>query len=201
MDRGFFSARLLLALQNTGKNRHWLIRLKTKTQLRVVEALGEGDAIVELPVSDVARQKDPSLPRSFRVRVIEYQRKGFAPRRLLTSLADSKKYHKDEIVALYHERWELELAYDERETDLLDRRESIRSRKADGVEQEIWGLLLAYNLVRVYMERVAKLARLPPLRISFVNALRSIREEWYSVNSCVASSCRNDAHGQARRGR
>ena len=62
---------------------------------------------------------------------------------------------------------------------MLDRRESIRSKTPDGIEQEIWGLLLAYNLVRVYMERVAKMAKLPPLRISFITALRFIREEWY----------------------
>jgi len=82
-------------------------------------------------------------------------------------------------VALYHERCELELAYDEIRTDLLDRRESIRSKSPDGVEQEIWGLLLAYNLVRLHIERVAKMAKLPPLRISFITALRFIREEWY----------------------
>ena len=40
-------------------------------------------------------------------------------------------------------------------------------------------MLLAYNLVRLHMERVAKLVKLPPLRISFVTALRFIREEWY----------------------
>jgi hypothetical protein len=42
-----------------------------------------------------------------------------------------------------------------------------------------WGLLLAYNLVRLQMERVANMAKLPPLRISFITALRFIREEWY----------------------
>jgi hypothetical protein len=31
----------------------------------------------------------------------------------LTSLLDPKQYPAEEIVALYHERWETELAYDE----------------------------------------------------------------------------------------
>ena len=44
-----------------------------------------------------------------------------------------------EIIALYHERWEIELAYDEIKTEMLDREESIRSRTPDGVRQEIWG--------------------------------------------------------------
>ncbi len=53
------------------------------------------------------------------------------------------------------------------------------SKTPDGEEQEIWGLLLACNLVRVAMERAAKLAKVPPLRISFITALRFIREEWF----------------------
>ena len=179
IDRGFFSARLLLGLQSTGENRHWLIRVKARTQMHVVERTDDGDALVELPVSPEARQRDPSLPLTFRARLIDYQRPGFAPQKLLTSLTDARRFAKDEIAALYHERWELELGYDEIKTDMLDRRECIRSKSPDGVEQELWGLLIAYNLVRVYMERVASLAKLPPLRISFIAALRSIREEWY----------------------
>ena len=34
----------------------------------------------------------------------------------------------DEIAALYHERWEMELGYDEIKTELLDREEAIRSQ-------------------------------------------------------------------------
>ena len=37
------------------------------------------------------------------------------------------------------------MAYDEMKTVMLDREETIRSRAAKGVEQEIWGILLAYN--------------------------------------------------------
>ncbi len=47
-----------------------------------------------------------------------------------------------------------------------------------GVEQELWGILLAYNLVRLEMERVAKQAKVEPTRISFVESLRLIRDEW-----------------------
>ncbi|WP_441287757.1 hypothetical protein ACSRUE_37440 [Sorangium sp. KYC3313] len=67
---------------------------------------------------------------------------------------------------------------------MLDRRESIRSKTPAMVRQEIWGLLLAYNLVRLEIERVAAKARVPPTRISFLVALRLIRDEWlWSVDS------------------
>jgi hypothetical protein len=80
-------------------------------------------------------------------------------------------------VALYHERWELELAYDEMKTHLLDRQETIRSRTPAGVRQELWGIAIAYNLVRREMERVADVAGVLPTRVSFVNALFYIRTD------------------------
>ena len=131
-----------------------------------------------MDVSREARRKDPSLPRTWTMRAIRYHRKGFRPQTLLTSLLDAKQYPAEEIVALYHERWELELGYDELKTELLEREETIRSKTKGGVEQELWGLLLAYNLVRVEMERIANGAKVEPTRISFVESLRLIRDEW-----------------------
>ena len=61
----------------------------------------------------------------------------------------------DETVALYHERWEIELGFDEIKARLLEREEAIRSRTAGGVRQELWGIALVYNLVRVKMANVA----------------------------------------------
>lgn len=179
VDRGFFAAKLLLGIHDEEKNKHWLIRLKSNAQMKTLKALGPADMLVEVAVSKEARRKDTTLPSHYTARAITYQRKGFKPQRVLTSLTDHRRYPAAQVAALYHERWELEIGYDEIKTDLLDRRESIRSKNPDGVEQEIWGLLLAYNLVRTYIERVAAMAKLPPLRISFITALRFIREEWY----------------------
>ena len=79
---------------------------------------------------------------------------------------------------MYHERWELELAYDEIKTEMLDREEAIRSLKPAGVEQELWGILLAFNLVRLEMQSIAHEENINPTRISFVESLRLIRTEW-----------------------
>jgi hypothetical protein len=67
------------------------------------------------------------------MRAITYKRKGFKAQRLLTSLRDPKLFPATEVAELYHERWELELGYDEIKTEMLDREETIRSRKPDGV--------------------------------------------------------------------
>jgi hypothetical protein len=177
-DRNFLVAHQLTQLSRSGRNRHWLTRAKTTTRLRTLKRLGKDDALVEIVLSDKTRKAYPDLPKVWQVRAIRYQRKGFPPSTLLTSLLDAEAYPAQELVALYHERWELELGYDEVKTDLLQRQEAIRSRTPQGVEQELWGIALAYNLVRLEMERAALEAGVDPRRISFVNALALIRNAW-----------------------
>lgn len=178
VDKGFFAAGILIPLSRDKQNRHWLIRRKSNTRGRLVERLGQGDELIEMKVSSQAREKDPTLPKTWVVRAVAYQRKGFRPQMLLTSLLDAKKYPAKEIIALYHERWELENGFDEIKTEMLDREETIRSKSPAAVEQELWGILLAYNLVRLEMARVAEEAGVSPLRISFVGALRLVTDEW-----------------------
>lgn len=177
LDRGFFGARFLLELEGTG-NRQWLTRARSDLKFRVIKKFGRGDELIEVKVSDHARRQDSSLPETWQMRAVRYRRKGFSSQILLTSLRDPEEYPATELAELYHERWELELGYDEIKTELLDREEAIRSRKPDGVKQELWGILLAYNLVRLEMTRIAAEAEVEPTRISFVEALRLIRDEW-----------------------
>ncbi|MGH2667754.1 MAG: transposase [bacterium] len=112
---------------------------------------------------------------------MRYQRRGFPPQTLLTSLLDPEKYPAAEIAQLYHERWELELGFDEIKTHTLEREEALRSRAPERVRQEIWGLAIGYNLVRLEMERVATAAEVPPTRISYRHALMLIRNFWISA--------------------
>ena len=178
MDRGFFAAGILLALSQGASNRHWLTRAKRNLAWRVVEKLGHGDQIVEMDIRAPARKKHPWLPRTWRMRAISYQRKGFRPQILLTSMLDSVTFPASELVELYHERWEIELAYDEIKTEMLEREETLRSKSPSSVTQELWGIFIAYNLVRLEMERVASELHLPPTRISFVTALTRIVDVW-----------------------
>ncbi len=178
MDRLFFAATVLIPLARDGHNRHWMVRAKKNFRWREVQRLGRGDSLVEMDVSSQARRQDPTLPKTWVMRAIKYHRRGFRPQTLLTSLLDPEQYPAEEIVALYHERWELELGYDEIKTEILEREETLRSKSPAGVAQELWGVLLAYNLVRLEIERVAAQAGVEPTRISFVGALRLIVDEW-----------------------
>lgn len=174
-DKNFLAADTLLSLQRAGTERHWLVPAKKNTKWRRLERFGQGDELVEMDVSREARRKNPSLSATWTARAIRYQRKGFRPRTLLTSLVDPAQYPAAEIVTLYHERWELELGIGEVKTDMLETtREPLRSKTPDRIRQEVWGILLAYNLIRLEMERIADEANVSPIRISFVTAAHHI---------------------------
>lgn len=174
VDRLFFTARTLLGITRKGAHRHWLTRARSDLSYRRVTRFAVGDELIELNVSNEARRQDKTLPTTWQMRAIRYRRRGFKPQILLTSLVDARHFPAAAIVALYHERWELELGFNEVKRIMLRRQESIRSKSPRGVAQELWGLGIAYNLVRYEAERVAAEAGVPPTRISFVAALSFI---------------------------
>lgn len=169
-DRNFLIKGQLVRFETSG-NRHWLSRSKKNTRWAVVKHLGRNDDLVELEINE------PGMPKTWEIRAIHYKRRGFPPSTLLTSLTDAEAFPAKELVALYHERWECELGYDELKTHMLLREEAIRSRTPEGVRQELWGIAIAYNLVRLEMERAAAEARVPPTRISFVAAMSFVVQE------------------------
>ena len=169
-DRNFLIKGQLIRFETSG-NRHWLSRSKSNTKWAVVKHLGRNDDLVELEIHE------PGMPKTWEIRAIHYKKRGFPPATLLTSLTDAEAYPAAELVALYHERWELELGYDELKTHMLQRQEAIRSRSPEGVRQELWGIAIAYNLVRLEMERAAAAAGVPPTRISFANAMIFVVQE------------------------
>ena len=77
----------------------------------------------------------------------------------------------------------MELGYDELKTDILQQEEAIRSETSDGVRQELWGVAIAYNLVRREMDLVARELDLPLRRISFILSLRLIQDlfSWMAI--------------------
>ncbi len=102
---------------------------------------------------------------------------------MLTSPLDPEAYPAAEIIALYHERWEIELGFDEVKTHTLERQEAmLRCKAPERITQELWGLALAYNLVRLAMARVARQAGVSPTRISYRHALNFIRLFWLSAH-------------------
>lgn len=173
-DRNFIEYGQFYRFANTGTQRHWMVRTKKSIKYEIVEELEAGDEIAEVRIGRNLRREDPSLPPKMRVRIVHYNLDG-KPQRLMTSLLDPLLWPASEIIEMYHERWEIELAFDELKTHMQDRRESLRSKSPDGVRQELWGILLAYNLVRHRMALAARKLNIEPRYMSFVYSLRLIR--------------------------
>ncbi|MCT8342332.1 MULTISPECIES: transposase [Photorhabdus] len=74
---------------------------------------------------------------------------------------------KQPLFEVYQQRWEIELSYREIKRTLLQSNHLLRSKKPEMVKQELWGVLLAYNLVRIAMIKAVKKTEILPNRLSF----------------------------------
>ena len=68
-------------------------------------------------------------------------------------MLDPQQAPAQELAALYHERWEIECARDEFKTHLRGAKIVLRSKTADLVRQEFYGLLMAHFAVRALTGR------------------------------------------------
>uniref|UniRef100_UPI0021CABE4C transposase n=1 Tax=Microvirga yunnanensis TaxID=2953740 RepID=UPI0021CABE4C len=71
--------------------------------------------------------------------------------RLVTTLLDPVAAPALELAALSHERWDSESTFAELKVTLPGERLMLRSRRADLVEQELYGLLLGHFALRRLM--------------------------------------------------
>lgn len=145
-DKGFWSANLMHLLSNEGEQRHWLIPKRNGVVYDVLEEYAEGDQLWRMKVSPQARKKNPGLPEYWHARAVTYCLGG-KEKTVVTSLP-AETYPKESVAKLYHQRWEIELGFRDIKASMLNNAMTMRSKKVDLIYQEIWGLLLAYNLVR-----------------------------------------------------
>ncbi len=169
-DRGFYALGLLHRWQATGKDRHWLIPMRKGAQYRTVRKLGRGQELVELKLSPQAKKKWHDAPEILEARLITKVVKG-KEIRLLTSMTDPLRYPGKDIAELYSHRWEIELGYREMKQYMLQNNLTLRSKKPELVIQELWGMLLAYNLLRFLMCQMAYAQnKVMPYQIGFKQA-------------------------------
>jgi len=177
MDKLYHSAPWLLALEQLGDNRFWVTPIRKDLKYTVVHHYARNDQWVERDLSS-ARRKDKSLPRQWRIRLISFKTSKNTTVKLATNLP-YETYPTQDIIALYKERWEIELGYREVKVSLLDNALTLRSKKVDLVYQELYGLLLAYNLIRHEIALTANEVGIRPTRISFKSAMRIVLYDYY----------------------
>lgn len=114
------------------------------------------------------------------VRVIRFEIPGFQPVTLITNILDTSITAR-EIALYYHQRWDIEIAYDEIKTHQCatlrgQSPTTFRSKRPDLVQQELYAMLIMYNLVRLLICQAAEKHNKDPRLISFLDALQHIIE-------------------------
>lgn len=98
--------------------------------------------------------------------------------RLITTLLDPEQASAEQIARVYAERWESETGYADLKTYLRGRHGVLRSKDPNGIAQELYALLIVYQIVQIARARAAldhpNSQVVDPDRVSFTVTLRAI---------------------------
>jgi len=179
-DRNFFSYRLWEAV--TARGVRLLARVKSNLILRPIRNLADGSYLAKIYRTPEDRRKDRD---GIAVRVIRYtlddpQRVGHGEvHTLITNLFDEDLYPAQELIMLYHERWEQELVYDEQKVHQdpprVTKPAHLRSETPAGVIQEVYALSLGHFVARALMFEAAATVGLDTDRLSFLGCLQILK--------------------------
>ena len=175
-DRGFTAHPLFSAMAGTGAQLCW--RAKANAVFPVLDRYPDGSFRSELVASsDKCSRRDVLT-----VRVSEYPvedpgrpQAEAVTYRLVTTILDPQMAPASELAALYSERWEFESALDELKTHQRGPRAVLRSKLADGVYQEAWGMLCVHYAIRALLCQAAHHSDVDPDRVSFTRTMRAAR--------------------------
>ena len=183
-DRGLYSYHLWTTAMDGGAQLLW--RISKTVDLPVLEQYRDGSFRSELlPTKMKAAIKAGRIPvdvGDYRipVRVIEYIVKGRGETetiRLITTILEPQRAPADTLAALYQQRWEHELVFDEIKTHQMSQHRILRSRTPDLVKQEIWGLLITHYATQVFITEAADELGADPDRYSYVSTINIIRRQ------------------------
>jgi IS4 transposase len=175
-DRQFFGFALWELARQGGADLLW--RIKKNICLPCEQSLPDGSYLSRIYQSAADRRRQNN---GIVVRVIDYALDGVADAepiyRLVTTILDHQQAPATELAALYHERWEIETAFDELKTHLRGAKIILRSKTPDLVRQEFYGLMMAHFAIRGLMHEAALKADCDPDQLSFLHAVRVIRRK------------------------
>jgi hypothetical protein len=178
-DRNFAAQKLVAGIAAT--KAEVLVRLKNGRRMPVLARYRDGSYLSALgPV---------------RVRVIDCEitvtttaGKHTGLYRLATTLLDHHRHPAAGLATLYHQRWEIETAYLELKSTILDGR-VLRARTPDGIDQEIYALLVVYQLLRTAMaDATSTRPGTDPDRAGFSIALQAARDQLILAAGVIAGT-------------
>jgi hypothetical protein len=166
-DRNFAAGDLLVAITDTGAD--LLVRVKIGRNLPTCRQLGDHSYISRIGKLEVRVV-------TARITVVTATGRRSEVYRLITTVLDPA-CPPEQIVALYHQRWEIETAYFELKSTILGGR-VLRARTPSGVDQEIYALLITYQALRIAIsDAVLTRPDVDPDRGSFSIALHAARDQ------------------------
>ena len=177
LDRAFDAAAFLNELNETGAR--FLVRSRSTRRPPVLTHLPDGSFLSDLHgVSIRIIDAELSVTGTDGSRVRDRYR-------LITTLLDHDRHPAAELVRLYHERWEIEIAYLALRHTILDGH-VLRSQDRPGLEQEVWALLTVYQLLRMAMvTAVESRPDTNPDRASFTTALQAARDQLIAADGIL----------------
>lgn len=183
LDAGLYSFDIVSEIAQAGQK--VIVKAPRTLKPKFIEALPDGSCLAQV----TKKVEDPDAPpmkngrkrwkkMHMTVRVIRFQIPGFRPVTLLTNILDTTIIAR-ELVLHYHKRWDIEIAYDEIKTHQCatlrgQSPTTFRSKRPDLVKQELYALLIMYNLVRLLIRKAAEEHGKDPCLISFLGALQHI---------------------------
>jgi putative transposase len=128
-----------------------------------------------------------AMPETITVRYLYKQINvpGFRVKHLhvVTTLLDATAYTTEDIVSLYHQRWQVEL--DIRAIKSTLKMDELRCLTPCMIEKEIWAHFLGYNLIRKVAAQAALLRGVCPREISFAASQQTVLAAWSKLTAAT----------------
>ncbi|WP_460113179.1 IS4 family transposase [Streptomyces platensis] len=178
-DRNFAAQGLLSGIAATGSE--VLVRLKNGRRTPVLARYPDGSYLSTLgPV--------PVRVVDCKITITTTAGKHTGLYRLATTLLNHHRHPAGELATLYHQRWEIETAYLELKSTILGGR-VLRARTPDGIDQEIYALLVVYQLLRTAMaDATSTRPGTDPDRAGFSIAWQAARDQVILAAGVIAGT-------------
>ncbi|WP_405670289.1 IS4 family transposase [Streptomyces sp. NBC_01530] len=178
-DRNFAAQKLVAGIAAT--KAEVLVRLKNGRRMPVLTRYRDGSYLSTLgPV--------PVRVIDCEITITTTAGKHTGLYRLATTLLDHHRHPAAELATLYHQRWEIETAYLELKSTILGGR-VLRARTAEGVTQEMYALLVVYQLLRTAMaDATSTRPGTDPDRAGFSIAFQAARDQLILAAGVIAGT-------------
>ena len=193
-DRGFCSYGAMAGLFQRGIDSVLRLHQARKVSFREGRRLGKEDRLItwQKPAQRTdawSLEEWEALPAELSLRLIRLSvsTPGFRTRSvtLVTTLTDASTYPAEEIRALYGRRWHVELHF--HQIKILLGLDILRCKSPELIERETRMHIIAYHMIRLFMQKAAGAHEVDLGRISFKGTLDTVRHFASAIHAARAT--------------